>query len=257
MFTPFANQNQFDPNAGTFINTLRIGGAEAEAVNNLVLQLKNVGLWNKMYAIYPFVGGTSATFQYNLVNVGRDTLTYGGTPTFSSTGITGNGTNAFYNTLVNPRTNTFFGQNDISTFIYIRTNAAEDKVDFGNIESNIGFNFGARSSTNTFTSRCNDNTLSSSPASTTSIGFFGISRTSSANYDKFYNGTITNITQVSTLPTSRTMIGLGVNSAGTGAFFSTKQHAATYMAKGLTSTEMFNLYNINTEFQKTLGRFAG
>ena len=36
MFTPFANQNQFDPDAGAFINATGIGGIEAVAINNLV-----------------------------------------------------------------------------------------------------------------------------------------------------------------------------------------------------------------------------
>ena len=35
---PHRNQNQFDPDAGAFINVTGIGGIEAQAINNLVNQ---------------------------------------------------------------------------------------------------------------------------------------------------------------------------------------------------------------------------
>jgi lysophospholipase L1-like esterase len=36
------------------------------SINNFVKGLKEVSLWNKMYAIYPFIGGTAATHKWNL-----------------------------------------------------------------------------------------------------------------------------------------------------------------------------------------------
>lgn len=261
MIAGFATLNQFDPNAGAFINATGIAGNQAQAINTLTEQLKSTGLWDKLIAIYPFVGGSANTHRFNLKNI-ADTdaayrLTFGGTVTHNSNGVTGNGTSGFYNTYINPNTNTSLGQNNISTFVYIRTNVAEDKVDFGNIDTNIGFNFGARSATNTLTSRCNDNTLSSEPTSSTSIGFFGLSRDNSANYVKYYNGTTTTITRTSTTPASRNMLGLAVNNAGSAGFFSSKNHAFCCVGRALNSTDIFNLNNINTQFQVTLGRYVG
>ncbi len=40
----FSNMNQFDPDAGAFINATGIGGIQAEAINNLVQQLKAGGV---------------------------------------------------------------------------------------------------------------------------------------------------------------------------------------------------------------------
>lgn len=45
---------------------------EISAIINLVTDLKNYNLWNKMQAIYPFVGGTATTHKYNLKDP-RDT----------------------------------------------------------------------------------------------------------------------------------------------------------------------------------------
>ena len=38
----------------------------ANAVNNLVLDLKKYGLWTKMKAIYPIVGGNAWSHKFNL-----------------------------------------------------------------------------------------------------------------------------------------------------------------------------------------------
>ena len=43
LFGGFSNMNQFDPDAGAFINATKIGGIQAEAINNLVQQLKAAG----------------------------------------------------------------------------------------------------------------------------------------------------------------------------------------------------------------------
>ena len=38
------------------------------AICTLTTSLKNNGLWNKMNAIYPFVGGSATTHKFNLKN---------------------------------------------------------------------------------------------------------------------------------------------------------------------------------------------
>jgi len=92
MFTPFATQNQFDPDAGAFINATGIGGIQAEAINNLVQQLKAGGVWERLIALYPFVGGNAQSCKFNLINP-QDTnaayrLTFAGTWTFDANGAT-------------------------------------------------------------------------------------------------------------------------------------------------------------------------
>ena len=49
-------------------------GTEFSAINYLVLDLKNKGLWTKINTLYPFVGGTATTHKYNLKDPRDDWL---------------------------------------------------------------------------------------------------------------------------------------------------------------------------------------
>jgi hypothetical protein len=58
------------------------------AINYLVDNLKNQGLWTKMKVIYPLVGGTATAHALNLKNISQFPLTFSGI-THSSAGISG------------------------------------------------------------------------------------------------------------------------------------------------------------------------
>jgi hypothetical protein len=63
-FTPAAT---YDTDAQSFITASGItNSTQKSAVNQLVLDLKSNGLWSKMIAVYPLVGGTYSTCKYNL-----------------------------------------------------------------------------------------------------------------------------------------------------------------------------------------------
>jgi hypothetical protein len=100
-------QTVSDADAQAFVtNAGIVDQVEANAINNLVIGLKADSLWTKMKAVYPFVGGTSTTMKYNLVNP-LDTdaayrLLFSGGWTHSSTGATPNGTNGYADTFVFP-----------------------------------------------------------------------------------------------------------------------------------------------------------
>ena len=71
MFTPFAfvkSAAGFDPDAQAFINATGISGSNATAINTLVVDLKSAGVYSKLQAAYPFIGGTAAAHKYNLIN---------------------------------------------------------------------------------------------------------------------------------------------------------------------------------------------
>ena len=56
-----------DSDAQAFIDAASITDATQQtAINNLVVGLKNGGIWDKMKIIYPFVGGTDTSHSYNL-----------------------------------------------------------------------------------------------------------------------------------------------------------------------------------------------
>src|SRR6266536_4458570 len=62
------------------------------AINHLVVDLKDAGIWTKMKAVYPFIDSTAAKHKWNLKDP-RDLdsafrLTFHGTVTHSPNGIT-------------------------------------------------------------------------------------------------------------------------------------------------------------------------
>lgn len=93
----------YDSDAQAFFTAAGITDTtQKNAVNQLVLDLKSYSLWNKMNAIYPFVGGTATTHKYNLKD-SRDLnaayrLSFAGGWTHSSNGVTPNGVNGYADT---------------------------------------------------------------------------------------------------------------------------------------------------------------
>jgi hypothetical protein len=99
----------FDADAQAFLTAAAItDDTQKSAVNTLVRDLKRFGLWTKIKAFYPFVGGTAASHKLNLIDP-RDTdtayrLTFSGGWTHTSMGAQCNGTNATSNTYLSLRT---------------------------------------------------------------------------------------------------------------------------------------------------------
>lgn len=110
-----------DPDAAAFINAAGITDTtQQSAINTLVLDLKANSIWNECDAIYPFVGGNATAHSYNLKDTSTYTITFGGTWTHNSNGITGNGTNTYANTGWNPTT--VSRNTDGHMAVYSRTN---------------------------------------------------------------------------------------------------------------------------------------
>jgi hypothetical protein len=96
----------FDADAVAFFNRVTTAGGtlsttEKQAVNQLVLDLKANSLWTPMKAIYPMVGASAAACAQNLKSASF-TGTFSSGWTFASTGITGNGTSAYFSIPINP-----------------------------------------------------------------------------------------------------------------------------------------------------------
>ena len=89
-------QSDVDPDATAFLTAAGITDPTiSSAIDTLVVDLKGYGIWSKMLAIYPFVGGTATTHKWNLKDP-RDLnaayrLSFFGTITHSSTGVKGDG----------------------------------------------------------------------------------------------------------------------------------------------------------------------
>jgi PKD repeat protein len=56
-----------DPDAAAFLNATGItDNTITSAIDQLVVDLKDAGIWSRIDAAYPFVGGTASTCKYNL-----------------------------------------------------------------------------------------------------------------------------------------------------------------------------------------------
>jgi hypothetical protein len=261
MFSAVANMNQFDPDAGAFINATGIGGIEAVAINNLVNQLKTAGLWNSFNTIYPFVGGTAYTHQFNLKNPQNTDAAYrivwNGTITHDSNGITPNGTNGYGNLFISPSV-WGGGTDNVHMSMYIRTITARAGTDIG---SNNGTNhafFNPRNASNQIAYTVNTNSTATNVAFSGTSGFFGMSRLDASNQIVTVNTTQTSAARasVSSAANTRPMVIGAYNANGSIINFQNRNYALLTLGFGLSDANMDNLSAINQTFQSTLGRFV-
>lgn len=119
----FAVTTSFDSDSEAFFTATGITDATTKnAIDALVVAAKSNGWWTLCNAIYPMVGGTSSTNKYNLKNPldtdGAFRLSYSGSQTFASTGITWSGT-GYADTHLVP--NSILSLNALHFSIYART----------------------------------------------------------------------------------------------------------------------------------------
>jgi hypothetical protein len=249
----------FDIDALAFINAAAITDLNQQtAINTLVEQLKINGIWTKMKAIYPIVGGTASSHKYNLKDP-RDLdvayrLTFSTGLTHSSSGINFAVGNNF--ALVNGLNLQSLSQNNTS-FAYYNKSAItvlNTRIIVGVNTSTsafqqmvAGYAFGNR-----YAGIFNVSEATEINNNLGDLGFKMINRVDSATYSIFDNGSkVQTITRNSTTPIN-TNITLGRTRSDSAniemnlAFFN--------VGDGLTDTEASNFYTAVQEFQTTLNR---
>jgi hypothetical protein len=245
-----------DYDALNFVNAALISNETQQiAINTLTTDLKNAGLWAKMKAIYPFVGGTASTHRWNLKDP-RDLdaafrLTFSGGWTHSTSGSLPNGTNGYADTYVNESAS--FSNNNQHMSIYSRTESDGLYCDMGvltdvNTESSIFSKYN-----NIFYPRiqATNNGISNT---ITSKGLFIANRVGSTEIRGFQNNVLKQITN-SSLAKSNFKIFIGAHSFGnTANLYSNRELAFATIGDGLTDTDAANLYTIVQKYQTTLGR---
>lgn len=232
------------------------------AVDNLVRGLKLNNLWNKMLAIYPFVGGTANSHKFNLKDP-RDTdaafrLSFSGTWTHSATGALPNSLNGYANTFLVP--NTVLTLSSIHISKYNRNNRPSIDIRDGSatingavtsfIQWNYGFANGVLGS-----SSLDDGRIDWSNA-IGSAGFFNLSRTATNSFKSFRNGLQLGNTKTSTitnLPTLPIFLG-ALNNIGTPTSFNGLEAAFVSIGTGLTDGEVRIFNNIVQNYQSQLNR---
>ena len=250
-------QTVSDADAQAFVtNAGIVDQVEANAVNNLVIGLKADGLWIKMKAVYPFVGGTSTSTTYNLRNTAQYQISWNGGWTWNSQGVTGNASNSFANTGFNP--NSAFSTNDSAHLsLYSRTNsAASAYVDFG-ATNGAGSSTALNSAyTNSALSLLHNGSTGISTSNTNTQGFYVGSRTTSAIH-KLFKGAVqigsTDTTSAGTRPNLNLYLG-AYNVNNIALYHTNRNYAFASIGDGLTDADVTNLNSRVTTFQTTLNR---
>jgi hypothetical protein len=249
----------FDPDAQAFIIAAGITNpTQQSAIITLVADLKTYGVWTKMKAIYPIVGGTASSHKFNLKDP-RDLdaafrLTYGTGVTHSSNGMVSNGTSGFANTYFNPTTG--FSVNDnVHLSYYSRTNVNTTQIEIGSANFSAGpyLMLWIRDSNN---SRFVMNVTGSyATASDTDSRAFYIGNRIGTSEKGFRNNiNVASRTSTGALRPNFNIYLLAANYGGSTSFYSTKQCAFASIGDGLTDTDAANFYTAVNAYQVALSR---
>lgn len=254
-----------DADANAFIAAAAITDAtQKAAIDKLVVDLKGYGIWTKMKALYPFVGGSAAQHKFNLRNpVDSDAafrLVFNGGWVHSNTGALPNGTNSYANTFFRP--NNWTNINNAHMSYYSRTNVNGAQVEIGLFALD-----GNGNSNNSLAVRYNDSFQSLLNlfgnngwllvGNTNSLGQFMANRYVTNSLNSWKNGVkqgeISSTPSINTGNTYNYTLG-SYNYNGGAEAFSTKQAAFASFGDGLTDTEAANYYTAVQTFQTTLSR---
>jgi hypothetical protein len=265
LFTPFAYiRNRgivLDPDAAAFLSAAGItDNTISSAINTLVITMKSNGLWTKMAAIYPFVGGTATTHKYNLKNPADTDAAYrisftGGWTHSASAGIIPNGTNTLGDTFYRGSGT----DNNFALSYWTTTTTMQPNV--GGLAT-FGANIGPNASYVVIQNRTNVNWYSGMGADPQGVlfsfsnvgqtGFIVGSRVSSTSNKVYRNGSLlaTNTgTNSGSWPARNVFFG---SPDGSGVSLMNSIFAS--ISTGLTDTDVTNLYNAVNAMQTTLGR---
>jgi hypothetical protein len=253
-----------DSDAAKFIEATGISGSNSFAINELVINLKNYNLWNKIKAIYPLVGGTSSSTSYNLIDTGSYQVGWTGSVTYTANGVQGDGSTAVGNTTLSPNpVLTSTGSMHLSA--YIRTSGSLGAVDLGSTSYPPFPNVFARDTLGTngsgerFASFARYNVSDNVKiADSNKIGFYVGTNTSNVttiyrNGTSLVSGSHSFLTDSLAVALLAERQELGAASA-VFANYSDRAYGFFSIGAGLDATEVANLNTAVTTFVTTLGR---
>jgi hypothetical protein len=252
-----------DFDAENFITKAEITNTTQQSlIRDLVLDLKNQGLWAKLQAIYPMIGGTALAHSLNLRNAQNSNaafrLTFFGGWTHASTGALPNGTNGYADTHYRPQQ--LISLSDFHCMVNVRNiNAGATRFHIGASGAVPNQLVGlGRVSAGTIDVGCVAGQASEYSPSISIAPFFGskiITTNTNRNARYFANGVFqaNAVAQTQASPAQNILLG-AVNNAGTPSFFDNCEFSFVTMGLGLTDSEALALHNIQLAFNTALGR---
>lgn len=249
-----------DADAQAFITAASITDpTQQSAINQLVTDLKGYGIWTKLRACYPFIGGTASQHKWNLKDP-QDTnaafrLVFSGGITHSINGVQFGGVNGWAETYLNPNT-AFNTNNSFHLSIYSRTNSASNTAyEMGGQNGSTRTDLLLRSTLNNVFNRVHGNGIVTPNSNST--GMYISTRESSTSLKLFRNNVQlgSTFTGANGLRFDLTMpIGAYKLNSVNASNFSNRQYAFASVGDGLTDTETANFYTAVQAFNTALNR---
>jgi hypothetical protein len=253
-----------DADAQAFITAAAITDTtQKAAIDKLVVDLKGYGIWTKMKAIYPFIGGTSTQHKYNLKDP-RDLdaafrLVFNGGWTHSSTGALPNGTNAYANTYLILSNQLGSDKPHISYYSRTNGNTATDQIDMG-VYNNpaycwISAWYNGSGFSNTLARNTSPSVLLNGGTTSDSRGLYQTNKILTVSKLQKNNNILDSQTDTAINVDNASIYIGALNDFGSSAnSFTNRQTAFNAIGSGLTDTEAANYYTAVQAFQTTLGR---
>ena len=256
----YENSAPMEPILSNFVVATKINNkTQITSVKYLLTNLQSSGLYDKMLAIWPMVGGTSGSHMYNLKNPADSNeayrLSFQGGWTHNSTGSIPNGVTAYANTYIQP-SNNFLGQDSFSGWYYSNSTPSPSFPNlYGAIllggNNGIGIQHGNNYH---YINSTEGNTNFTLPRQK---GLIGASRTGSASFKIYTTGSVSaTLLATSTTPISLNIYLSAANASGTTRDFNDSACSFAAFGKGLNDAEVSTLNTIVHQYQTLLGRKA-
>lgn len=241
-----------DVDAQKFIDSAGItDNTQKTALINFVTQLKDSSLWVKFKAIYPMLGGTASSAQWNLMNPQNTDqafrLTFNGSPVFSTSGILFPTPSDFANTHL---FDNMIAYNDNAISYYSLTQNSISGYDMGCIDLVSPYNEFAIYCQNDATVWFGYNVFGATPSNTK--GLFILS--SSQNDVKRYDNSIVTTSLGSAPVQGYTNIPILIGSSAGAPANGQRECALATIGNSLTDAQVVTFYNIVQKFESSLGR---
>jgi hypothetical protein len=258
------NKATVDADAQLFITNAGITDTtQKSAINTLVKDLKTYGIWSKMKALYPFVGGTAAQHRFNLKDpravAGAFYLDFVNGWTHSDTGAKPNGTDGYADTKFNPSTQGITTASAHLSYYSRTAGTTSDGAEMGNYSTLAigGWALQAKSSSGENRYYYDFLRRAFRSVSTYPLGLNLGSSVSNTRRDIYSNGSsVGNSTSTDTLAMQNFNIYIGggnVDNTSVGSLTNAESAFAS-IGTGLTSGEVSSLYTAVQKFNTILNR---
>lgn len=246
------NYTVFDLKVTAFMTAIKSSDTTIRSgLNTFVTSCKYYDIWNYFVAIYPIVGGSSDKHAYNLVDTSLFKITWYGSITHNSNGITGDGSTGYGDTHIVPSTS--LSLNNTCIGVYVRNNTGTG-YDIGgsNPNNSCKLYLIPRFTDDTFLGGVNQ-TTNTTFASTVSTGLWLENRINASSFSITQNNVLLTYSNVSSTCISDQSIYI-LRTPTSGSFYSNHNLSFIIISKGMDTKRLYRLGELINNLQTKLGR---